>query len=107
MTDQKPERTWKARRPVGRGLAGGELQLTKTHLVFEPKGLAARVDGLRFAVATKHVAAAGTAPGRGGRFARRVERLCLTLSDGSQWEFVVDDLPDAVAAIQGRLAANG
>lgn len=103
MTEQKPLRTWKARRPVGRGLAAGELQLTDTHVIFEPKGLAARVDGLRFAVACKHLAGVGTAPGRGGRFSRRLEMLCLTLSDGSQWQFVVDDLPDAVAAIDARL----
>lgn len=106
MTDQTAVRTWKARRPVGRGLARGELALTKTHIVFEPKGLAARIDGLRFSVAVEHVVAAGTAPGSGGRLARRVERLCLTLSDGSQWEFVVDDLPEVVEVLGARLATR-
>ncbi|MFC0316095.1 hypothetical protein ACFQNE_11765 [Gordonia phosphorivorans] len=103
MNDDAPLRAWKARRPVGRGLAGGQLILTRTHITFEPKGLAARVDGLRFSVATKHVAAIGTAPGQGGRFARRIERLCITLGDGSQWEFVVDDLPEVVAALTEAL----
>ncbi|AVL99153.1 hypothetical protein C6V83_01430 [Gordonia iterans] len=105
--DDAPQQTWRARRPVGRGLAAGELQLTRTHVVFEPKGLAARVDGLRFSVAVKHLVAAGTVPGSGGWFARKIDRLCLTLGDGSQWEFVVDDLPGAVEAIQGRLAQPG
>ena len=87
---------------MGRGLAKGELQLTETHVVFEPKGLAARVDGIRFSVAIKHVAAIGSVPGSGGRFASKIERLCLTLSDGAQYEFVVDDLDDAVATLQAR-----
>lgn len=107
MNDEAPQRTWRARRPVGRGLAAGELQLTQTHLVFEPKGLAARVDGLRFSVALKHLTAAGTVPGTGGWFARKIDRLCLTLGDGSQWEFVVDDLSDVVETIQQRLALKG
>ncbi|MEZ5212181.1 MULTISPECIES: hypothetical protein [unclassified Gordonia (in: high G+C Gram-positive bacteria)] len=106
MNDEAPLRTWKARRPVGRGLAGGELQLTKTHVVFEPKGLAARVDGIRFSVACRYLSAVGTAPGRGGRFSRKLEMLCLTMSDGSQWQFVVDDLDDAVATIAARLSKN-
>ncbi|GAC57748.1 hypothetical protein GOHSU_24_00370 [Gordonia hirsuta DSM 44140 = NBRC 16056] len=98
---------WKARRPVGRGLARGELQLTKTHLVFEPKGLAARVDGIRFSVALRYVAAIGAVPGSGGRWARRIERLCVTGGDGAQYEFVVDDLDEVVAILQERLRARG
>lgn len=87
---------------MGRGLAKGQLQLTATHVVFEPRGLAARVDGIRFSVAVKHLVAIGTAPGSGGRLARQIERLVLTLGDGSQYEFVVDDLADAVAVLQER-----
>ena len=41
----------------------GELQLTKTHVVFEPKS--ARAQGARFSVALKYVAGVGTAPGTG------------------------------------------
>lgn len=103
MTDAEPLRRWRARRPVGRGLAGGELQLTETHVVFEPKGLAARVDGVRFSMALRYISAVGVVPGSGGRFARKIDRLCLTMSDGSPWEFVVDDLPEAVEAINARL----
>lgn len=87
---------------MGRGLAKGDLQLTDTHVVFEPTGLAARVDGIRFAVALKHVAAIGTAPGSGGRLARRIERLVLTLGDGAQYQFVVDDVADVAATLQDR-----
>lgn len=76
--------------------------MTDTHVVFEPTGLAARVDGLRFSVALRHIGAIGTAPGTGGRLARRIERLVLTLGDGAQYEFVVDDLADAVATLQER-----
>lgn len=103
MNDDAPLQVWKARRPVGRGLAAGRLILTKTHITFEPKGLAARVDGMRFSVATKHVAAIGTIEGQGGRFARKIERLCLTLGDGSQWEFVVDDLPEVITVLGAAL----
>ncbi|MFT3660623.1 MAG: hypothetical protein QM809_04305 [Gordonia sp. (in: high G+C Gram-positive bacteria)] len=104
MDDDVPQRTWRALRPVGRGLVGGELQLTETHVVFEPKGPGASVDGLRFSIALKHLAAVGIVSGRGGWFTRRIDRFCLTLGDGSQWELIVDDLSDAVQTIQHRLA---
>lgn len=80
----------------------GELQLTKTHVVFEPKS--ARAQGARFSVALKYVAGVGTAPGTGRFFSGgRRERLCLTLGDGSEWLFVIADLQAALDAVRARL----
>lgn len=104
MSDETPLQTWRAARPMGRGLAKGTLQLTRTHVVFEPKGLAKRIDGIRFSVALKHIAAVGTVPGSGSAFSGgKLDRLCITLSDGSQWEFVVTGLGEAVAAIGAKV----
>ncbi|MFT3716524.1 MAG: hypothetical protein QM774_11430 [Gordonia sp. (in: high G+C Gram-positive bacteria)] len=97
-------KSWSAARPVGRGVARGELQLTDTHVVFEPKGLASRVDGTRFSVALTFVAAVAGVPGTGGFFSGgKAPQLCLTLGDGSQWMFVVKGLDDAVEAISERI----
>lgn len=102
--DDTPLRRWRAARPIGRGLARGELQLTRTHVVFEPKGFAKRVQGTRFAVALRHIAAVGTVPGSGGVFSGgKADRLCITLSDGSPWEFVVGGVDEVRAEIAAAL----
>lgn len=92
---------------MGRSAVPGELQLTKTHVVFEPKGRAAKVPGIRFSVALKHLAAAGTAPGT-GRFLSggKAERLCLTMGDGSEWLFVVTDAASVADEVRKRLTSR-
>ena len=101
MDEQKPLKSWSGARKVGRGLIRGQLELTKTHLVFEPKGMAARADGARFSVAFGFVAAAAAVPGTGGFFSGgKAPQLCVTLGDGSEWYFLVKDLGDAVESIR-------
>lgn len=107
MADEQILREWKAGRPLGRGLAKGQLQLTKTHVVFEPGGMSKRLDGVRFAVSYKFLKAVGAAPGAGGWLSGgKRDRLCLTLGDGSQWFFLVSDLDDAVQAIGAKMLAS-
>ncbi|GEE00649.1 hypothetical protein nbrc107696_10950 [Gordonia spumicola] len=99
MTDDKPLATWTAARSMDRIAVPGQLQLTKTHIVFEPKGK--RAQGARFSVAHKFVAGVGTAPGTGRLLSGgKRERLCLTLGDGSEWLFVIADLESAAARIR-------
>lgn len=102
MTDDTPLATWQAARSMGKVAVPGELALTKTHVVFEPKSK--RAAGTRFSVALTFVAAVGSAPGTGRMLSGgKQERLCLTLGDGSEWLFVISDLADAAAQIRGRL----
>ncbi len=97
--DEVPLHSWRANRPLGRGMAPGELSLTATHVIFEPSGRSALFADLRFSMDVRHLAAVAAVPGRGGWLSRRIPRLCLTMSDGSQWEFVLAELDEAVAAI--------
>ncbi|MBM7368737.1 hypothetical protein [Gordonia hydrophobica] len=102
MTDEKPLATWRAARSMGKVAVPGELQVTKTHVVFEPKS--ARTSGARFSVALTFVAGVGPAPGTGRFFSGgKRERLCITLGDGSEWLFVIAELEAAIAQIRGRL----
>lgn len=104
MTDDKPLATWRAARSMGKVAVPGELQLTKTHIVFEPKS--ARTQGARFSVAITFVAAVGMAPGTGKFFSGgKRDRLCVTLGDGSEWLFVIAELDEAIRQIRGRLDA--
>ena len=104
MTDDKPLATWRAARSMGKVAVPGELQLTRTHVVFEPKS--SRIDGARFSVALTFVAAVGSAPGTGKFFSGgKRDRLCVTLGDGSEWLFVIGELDDATRQIRGRLPA--
>lgn len=81
----------------------GELQVTKTHVVFEPKGK--RAAGARFSVAFSFIAGVGTAPGTGKFFSGgKSERLCLTLGDGSEWLFVLPELDAAVTRIRSAVS---
>lgn len=106
MSESLPLLTWRANRPLGRGMAPGELQLTSTHIVFEPTGPAARVDGLRFSMALRYLAAAAAVPGSGGWLSRKIPRVCLTMTDGAQWEFATAQVDEVVAAINERRAAK-
>lgn len=102
MSDDKPLATWPAARSMGKLAVPGELALTRTHVVFEPKSK--RAAGTRFSVALTFVAAVGSAPGTGKFFSGgKRERLCLTLGDGSEWLFVMTDLADATTRIRERL----
>lgn len=102
MTEDKPLATWTAARSMGKLAVPGQLQLTKTHVVFEPKS--ERTAGARFSVALTFVAAVGAAPGTGKFFSGgKRERLCVTLGDGSEWLFVITDLDDATKQIGARL----
>ncbi|WP_026918096.1 hypothetical protein [Gordonia shandongensis] len=102
MTDEKPQASWRAARSMGRLAVPGRLELTKTHVVFEPKS--ERTAGARFSVALTFVAGAGRAPGTGKFFSGgKRERLSLTLGDGSEWLFVIADLDDAIEKITARL----
>ncbi len=84
----------------------GQLQLTKTHVVFEPKSK--RAAGARFSVAHKFVAGVGTAPGTGKFLSGgKQDRLCLTLGDGSEWLFVISDLESATARIRAAVVDKG
>lgn len=99
MNDEQPSARWKAARSMDRIAVPGELQVTKTHVVFEPKGR--RTQSARFSVAFTFVAGVGTVPGTGKFFSGgRRERLCLTLADGSEWLFVVPELDAAVERIR-------
>ncbi|MCF8609067.1 hypothetical protein L5G28_02670 [Gordonia sp. HY285] len=103
MDDDQPLARWTAARSMDRVAVPGELQVTKTHVVFEPKGR--RAPGARFSVAFKFVVGVGTAPGTGKFFSGgKRERLCLTLGDGSEWLFVVPDLDAAMAGIRSALS---
>ena len=98
MSDEQPLATWKAARSMDRVAVPGELQVTKTHVVFEPKGR--RAQGARFAVKRSFIAGVGRAPGTGKFFSGgKQERLCLTLGDGSEWLFVVPALDEAITGI--------
>lgn len=102
MTDETPLATWRAARSMGKVAVPGELQLTKTHVVFEPKSQ--RAFGARFSVALTFVAAVGSAPGTGKFFSGgKRDRLCVTLGDGSEWLFVIGELDDATSRIRARL----
>lgn len=95
MTEDQPLATWTAARSAGMVAVPGRLELTKTHIVFEPKGK--RTQGARFSVQHRYVSAVGTAPGTGKFWSGgKQDRLCLTLSDGSEALFVVPDA-EAVA----------
>ncbi|MBY4568476.1 hypothetical protein ACN95_00350 [Gordonia sihwensis] len=105
MSDDKPLAAWRAARSMGRMAVPGELALTQTHVVFEPKSK--RAAGARFSVALKFVAAVGSAPGTGRLLSGgKADRLCLTLGDGSEWLFVIAELDDACTRIRERLTAN-
>ncbi|MGB3303798.1 hypothetical protein [Gordonia sp. (in: high G+C Gram-positive bacteria)] len=105
MSDDKPLATWQAGRSMGKLAVPGQLQLTKTHVVFEPKS--ARAAGARFSVALTFVAAVGRAPGTGKFLSGgKRERLCITLGDGSEWLFVMPELADATEQISSRLAVG-
>lgn len=102
MSEDKPLATWQAARSMGKVAVPGQLQLTKTHVVFEPKS--ARTAGARFSVALTFVAAVGSAPGTGKFLSGgKRERLCVTLGDGSEWLFVITELDDATSQIRSRL----
>ncbi|MBB4134131.1 hypothetical protein [Gordonia humi] len=102
MDDEQPLARWKAARSMDRVAVPGELQLTKTHVVFEPKGR--RALGARFSVAKTFIAGVGTAPGTGKLFSGgKQDRLCITLGDGSEWLFVVPELSVAIERIRGAL----
>jgi hypothetical protein len=107
MSEDTPLRRWRAHRRLGRGMAPGELQVTRTHVVFEPSGLSARLADLRFSMDVRHLSAVAAMPGRGGWLARRIPRLCLTMSDGSQWEFALAEADEAVEAIEERRRLRG
>ncbi len=80
----------------------GELQLTKTHVVFEPKSK--RAHGVRFSVSLKFVAGVGRAPGTGKLLSGgKRDRLCITLGDGSEWLFVVADLQNVIDTVRPKL----
>ena len=103
MEDDKPLATWKAARSVDRIAVPGELQVTRTHVVFEPKGR--RAFAARFAVKRSFIAGVGTAPGTGKFFSGgKQDRLCITLGDGSEWLFVVPSLDAAITGIRDGLA---
>lgn len=105
MTDDTPLAAWRAVRSMGAGAVPGQLQLTETHVVFEPKSK--RLAGARFSVAFTFIAAVGTAPGTGRFFSGgKRDRLCITLGDGSEWLFVIADLDEALARIRARLAKS-
>lgn len=102
MSDDQPLARWKAARSMDRIAVPGELQVTKTHVVFEPKGR--RAQAARFSVAFKFVVGVGTAPGTGKFFSGgKRDRLCLTLGDGSEWLFVVPELDAAIGGIRRSL----
>ncbi len=104
MTDP----SWQCNRAIGRGMIPGRLELTRTHVVFEPGRLAKRTAGLRFSVRLEHIAAVGVAPGTGGwRSGGKRDRLCLTLGDGSEQFFVLADIEAALQAIRIALPARG
>lgn len=102
MNDERPLARWKAARSMDRIAVPGELQVTETHVVFEPRGR--RAQGARFSVALTFVAGAGSAPGTGKVLSGgKRERLCLTLGDGSEWLFVVPELDAAVEQIRSSI----
>ncbi|GAA4383353.1 hypothetical protein GCM10023147_02400 [Tsukamurella soli] len=97
-------RSWTANRSLGRGMVPGRLELSPTHVTFEPGRVARRTVGLRFSVRLEHIAAVGVAPGAGRWLGGgKRERLVLTLGDGSEVLFVVPELEPAVAAIRAAL----
>ncbi|EGD54543.1 hypothetical protein [Gordonia neofelifaecis] len=105
MSDDSPLATWQAARSMGKMAVPGELQLTRTHVIFEPKSK--RAAGARFSVRLSFVAAVGTAPGTGKFFSGgKRERLCVTLGDGSEWLFVMGGLDDVTQRIRERLGGQ-
>lgn len=95
--------SWPAIRFLGRGAVRGHLDLTDTHLKFRPGGIAKKVEGTPFAVQFKHIAGAGLIEDSGGLLRRRRQKLSITLGDGSEHFFFVQD-PDAVAtSVRERL----
>ncbi|MDF0528504.1 hypothetical protein P0W64_06035 [Tsukamurella sp. 8F] len=107
MAGSDETRTWSAGRSVGRGMVPGRLGLTRTHVTFEPGGVAKRTAGLRFSVQLEHVAAVGITPGTGKWLSGgKRDRLCLTLGDGSEVLFVVPELDDATACIRDALGSR-
>lgn len=95
--------SWPATRILGRAAIRGHLELTDTHVRFRPAGVAARVEGTPFAVQLRHVAGAGIVETEGGFLRRPRQRLCVTLTDGSEQLFDAPRPDEVAAAVRERI----